>query len=233
MERCGLCLGGLHKLSAVDYPGLLAAVVFTQGCNFHCPYCHNPQLLGQDGNAAGPESEEVLTFLRKRAGQLDAVVISGGEPTLQPGLAAFCAAAKALGYRVKLDTNGSRPSVLAALLAGRLLDYVALDYKTVPDQYVPALSHEPETAQRVRESAALLAAADIKHEFRTTCVSPFVTPQLAPDLAAAVKGHAPWYLQHARLTPAMRRQGLHALTPQEMESLLRAAPAQARLRRET
>lgn len=135
MSTSGMALAGLHKLTAIDYPGLVAATVFTQGCNFRCPYCHNRQLIKRQSGETLLAEEDALAFLKKRASLLDGLVVSGGEPTLQPGLADFCRKVKKLGYRIKLDTNGSRPQVLAALMDEELVDYVAMDCKSAPGAY--------------------------------------------------------------------------------------------------
>ena len=125
---------GLQKMTLLDYPGKVACTVFLGGCNFRCPFCHNGELL--DGTAEPiMEQDELIVFLSKRKGLLDAVCISGGEPTLQPGLAALLAQIKAMGYLTKLDTNGSRPEVLKDLIARNLLDYVAMDIKNSADLY--------------------------------------------------------------------------------------------------
>jgi pyruvate formate lyase activating enzyme len=216
-------IAGMQKLSTVDFPGLLAAVVFTQGCNFHCPYCHNPQLLLEDAAGPFPDTEELLAFLRKRAGRLDGLVISGGEPTLQPGLADFCGAARKIGYRVKLDTNGSRPEILHTLLAGGLVDHVAMDCKSPLDLYAPALCPEADVAEKIGRSAALLRESGIAHEFRSTCVSPFITAEGAPALYSLMGRSSPWYLQRARLTSEMRNRGLQALSTEEMRDVARVA----------
>lgn len=217
-------VAGMHKLTTLDYPGLVGALVFTQGCNFHCPYCHNSHLLAPARGASGMDLPALFAFLKKRAGLLDGLVISGGEPTLQPGLRAFCRAVRALGYKIKLDTNGSRPESLRKLLEDGLLDYVALDYKALPERYYPALCPEPDIEGKFRESLALLAASGIEHELRSTCVSPFVEADMAPALAPW-PGNAPWLLQRANLDAPMRGKGLRALTGDEMRALADAAQA--------
>ena len=127
-------IAGLQKMTLLDYPGKVACTVFLQGCNFRCPFCHNSDLLGKDGPE--PISEEtLLTFLKKRVGLLDGVCITGGEPTLQPGLKALIEKIKELGFLVKLDTNGTRPDVMKELVQAGLVDYVAMDVKNSPEHY--------------------------------------------------------------------------------------------------
>jgi pyruvate formate lyase activating enzyme len=160
-------IGGLQKFSLIDYPGKTAAVVFTQGCNFRCPYCHNPELVYPEQFGALLDNEEVLAFLGSRAGQLDGVVISGGEPTLQDSLPEFLRRVKALGYSAKLDTNGSRPDVIKTLLSEKLLDCVAMDIKAPPLKYAAASGCQ-NVLPAVLESISLLKSAVIERYFRTT-----------------------------------------------------------------
>ena len=125
---------GLQKTTLLDFPGHVAATVFTGGCNFRCPFCHNSDLLGNDAEVIYTD-EEVLKFLAKRKGILEGVAITGGEPTLQPDLREFILRVRELGYRIKLDTNGSRPDVLKSLCEEGLIDYVAMDIKTCKERY--------------------------------------------------------------------------------------------------
>ncbi|MFP4477158.1 MAG: anaerobic ribonucleoside-triphosphate reductase activating protein [Desulfatibacillaceae bacterium] len=185
--------GGIRKTSLIDYPDQIAAVVFTAGCNFRCPYCHNPQLV--KGNPDPSVSQDVvLDFLEARAGFLDGVVISGGEPTLQPDLTDFMATVRNMGYLVKLDTNGSRPEILAEVLRRNLADYVAMDVKTLPDNY-------PETVGAhcgpgaIKQSIRMLLAWDGEYEFRTTCVSPLVNDEVIDLLGPELSGAKRWALQ--------------------------------------
>jgi pyruvate formate lyase activating enzyme len=160
-------IGGLQKVSLIDYPGRISAVVFTQGCNFRCPYCHNPDLVPPDPPGALLPGEEVLAFLEKRRGRLDGVVLTGGEPTVQTGLTDFLEAVRAMGYPVKLDTNGSNPAVLERLLGRGLLDYVAMDLKAPEEKY--GLFTGPAVPfSRIGETMNLLRFSGVPFEFRTT-----------------------------------------------------------------
>ena len=189
-----MLIAGFQKTSFVDYPGQLAAVVFTPYCNFNCVYCHNAHILGK--NTPLIDEEVVLEHLEKRAGVLGAVVVSGGEPTLQQNLDAFLRRARELGYLLKLDTNGSKPAVLKALLAEKLLDYVAMDIKA------PLASYETITrgavdADALFRSVTLLRNSGIAHEFRLT-FAPQLTPEDAIEAARIVKGCERFYLQQYR-----------------------------------
>ena len=189
-------LGGWHKTTLLDFPGKVASLVFTQGCNFHCPYCHNPQLVRGEATPLQPES--VLATLQQRRRLLQGVVISGGEPTLQDDLADFIRQIRLLGLAVKLDTNGSQPQVLERLLAASLLDYVAMDIKSMPGGYPEELCPAPHNAA-IPESLALLRASDVSHEFRMTCVSPFITESNFLPILAHLPKNSPIFLQQARL----------------------------------
>ena len=157
-------IAGLEKFSTVDFPGSLAAVLFAACCNYRCFYCHNRHILGEPPLLS---EAEVLAFLQKRAGLLDGVVFSGGEPTLQSDLPEWLRRVRALGYKTKLDTNGSRPEVLRALIADGLVDYVAMDYKAPLEGY-PSLCGA--NSAGVPESLALLRGSGVPYELRTTLV---------------------------------------------------------------
>lgn len=164
-----MVIAGLQKMTLLDYPGKVACTVFLQGCNFRCPFCHNRGLLD-----AAPETigrDELLAFLTKRQGLLDAVCISGGEPTLQPDLEALIREIKALGYAVKLDTNGSRPAVLKHLVAEDLVDYVAMDVKNSPAWYAQTVGLAQLPLGPVEESLQFLLSDPVDYELRTTLVA--------------------------------------------------------------
>ena len=161
-------ISGIQKMTLLDYPGKIACTVFLSGCNFRCPFCHNGELL----DTAHPvmEEEEFLAFLSKRQGLLEAVCVSGGEPTLQPELAALLEKIKAMGYLIKLDTNGSRPEVLKELVSRGLVDYVAMDIKNAPELYgqtAGAIVH----LDKVEESIRYLMEDQVDYEFRTTVIT--------------------------------------------------------------
>jgi len=168
-------IGGLNSFSLSDFPGRVAAVVFTQGCNFRCPYCHNGSLIPM--NRATFEmisQEEIFMFLEKRRIQLSGVVVSGGEPTLQPDLSEFFRRIGSMGYQIKLDTNGSHPEVLAELLMQGLVDFIAMDIKapfTIYDRITGVCAPK----ERLEKSIELIARSGIDHEFRTTVVGPLLS----------------------------------------------------------
>lgn len=186
-------IGGLQKVSMIDYPGKLSTVLFLKGCNFHCPYCHNPSLT-RNIPVTTIDEEDVRSYLETRRDLLDGVVISGGEPTLQPGLPDLCRAFKALGFDVKLDTNGSFPDVLKALIQDRLIDYIAMDVKTDPDDYAPTLCG-PDLSAAIKASIALILHSGLPHEFRTTCFRPLINARTMGRIAALIKGAKAYAIQ--------------------------------------
>jgi pyruvate formate lyase activating enzyme len=162
-------IGGLQKFSLIDFPGRISAIVFTQGCNFRCPYCHNPELVDPAQYGQTLPEAEVISFLEKRRGRLDAVTLTGGEPTLQPDIDRFLREIKRMGYLTKIDTNGSNPDVIERLIRGSLIDYLAMDVKGPLRKYEWIANVKVETA-KIRKSIELIAASGIEHEFRTTVV---------------------------------------------------------------
>ncbi|MDL2260146.1 anaerobic ribonucleoside-triphosphate reductase activating protein, partial [Deltaproteobacteria bacterium OttesenSCG-928-K17] len=189
-------LGGIVKSSTLDFPGIVSAVLFTQGCNFTCPYCHNPHLVRSFGEPL--DEAETLVFLRQRRPLLDGVVISGGEPAIQPDLVEFCKKIRGLGYMVKLDTNGSKPAVLAELIEKKLINYLALDLKADPNNYPPEIGPEG-AGLAVMETIGLLKRTGFPHEFRTTAAAPFINAESIVAVARAAAGAGPLYIQQCRL----------------------------------
>ena len=191
-----MIFGGFQKTDLINYPGKVASTVFTRGCNFRCPYCHNPEFViqGSDQTYFGETytEEEVLDFLKKRSSFLDALVISGGEPTLHSDLPTFIRKVRDMGLMVKLDTNGSRPDVLGSLLAENLLDYVAMDIKAPLEKY-HLLGFDG--IKSIEESIKILDASETDHEFRTTCARAIVAEDDLRKIAGILGPDAKWYLQ--------------------------------------
>ena len=169
-------IAGLQKMTLLDYPGKVACTVFLQGCNFRCPFCHNSSLLGKAEEPPIPR-EELMAFLKKRVGLLDGVCITGGEPTLQKELPAFLRDIKALGYAIKLDTNGYRPDVLRALVEENLIDYVAMDIKNCPRRYGETAGLPGLDLSKIEESMTFLIRGTLPYEFRTTVTAQHHTPE--------------------------------------------------------
>jgi len=202
-------IGGLNKFSLSDYPGKVAAVVFTQGCNFRCPWCHNGSLIS--GNVPDdsliPE-EKFFQLLKGRNNQLDAVVVSGGEPTIQPNLPMFICRIKAMAFAVKLDTNGSKPKVVRELLVNNLVDYIAMDIKA-PFAIYDRLTGVHSPISQIKESIKLIANSNIDHEFRTTVVEALLSPEDVRSIKKLVPAGSTHRLQKFRsehaLDPRLRK----------------------------
>ncbi|HCF50537.1 MAG TPA: anaerobic ribonucleoside-triphosphate reductase activating protein [Syntrophomonas sp.] len=229
---------GFLKQSLVDYPGKIAAVLFTRGCNLRCPYCHNGHLLVKPGRTENNDLDLdiLLGFLQERAGFLDGVVITGGEPTLNPGLPEACQAIKALGYLVKLDTNGTRYEVLKSLIEGGLVDYVAMDLKA-PLEYKDYLEVcgrlSREDFLNIRNSVHLLKEAPIEVEFRTTVVPLYHNADDLLQIGSAIAGAELYTLQQFNprqtLEPGLRSS--RPYRPQELQEMAaRLRPLVARVR---
>ncbi|MCI8909825.1 MAG: anaerobic ribonucleoside-triphosphate reductase activating protein [Oscillibacter sp.] len=214
---------GLQKLSMVDFPGKLAATVFTGGCDLRCPFCHNAPLVTRAAEQPELSRQEVLDFLRSRRGLLDGVVLSGGEPLLHPGAADFLREVRDLGFSVKLDTNGCHPAALAEILERRLVDYVAMDIKNSPEKYpqtvgVPAFNLDP-----VRESVRLLRGGTVDYEFRTTVVQGLHTPADMESIGRWLEGAPRYYLQRFVDSGDLVGSGCRSPEPEELRALAEAA----------
>lgn len=162
-------IGGLQKNSLVDYPGKIAAIIFTQGCVFRCGYCHNPELVDPNLFTEPISEKEILSFLKKRLGQLEAVAITGGEPFFQKDLEDFLKKIKKMGYLIKLDTNGSFPENLKRVIEKKLVDYLAMDIKAPLEKY-KEISNSCIDIEKIKKSIDLLQNSGLNHEFRTTVV---------------------------------------------------------------
>lgn len=225
-------IGGIQKQSLIDFPGKISCVLFLTGCNLDCPYCHNPALAR--GEVPDPQAPgtggEILEFLERRRGFLEGVVISGGEPTIQPGLVKLCTDIRRLGYPIKLDTNGSRPGMLERLIQAKLVDYIAMDVKTHPMLYRHHLKSRCDPASFL-ESIRMIIDSGIEHEFRTTCVHPIVSPGIIDAIAKLIAGARRFVLQRFRhsevLRPDFFRSGRsHPYTRSELGQLKAIAAAQ-------
>lgn len=195
-EQCLMIIGGLQKTSLIDFPGKVSCVCFVSGCNFRCPYCHNPDLVNHPGKALMHE-KDFFAFLRERRGFLDGVVISGGEPTLQKDLLAFVSRIKKEGYAVKLDTNGSHPRMIRGLVGKGVLDYIAMDIKTDPSFYPLYMQREVDP-EHILASIKLIMASGIPYEFRTTCVRPIVNAGTIETISRLIQGASLYILQQFR-----------------------------------
>ncbi len=217
-------IGGFQKLTLLDYPGQVACIVFTSGCNFRCPFCHNAGLVLPGQAEEEIPAETVLTYLEKRRGLLDGVVVTGGEPLLWLDLAEFLQQVRELGYRIKLDTNGSFPERLQRLLERGLLDYIAMDVKHAPEQYALATGIQGEAVvPLIQQSLQVLRTSAIPYELRTTVVKGIHTPQTMAALAGWLSTAAPYYLQpYVDSGHILAPDGLSPFLELELEELLAA-----------
>ena len=189
-----LNIQGFQKTTLLDYPGCVAATVFFGGCNMRCPFCHNMNIVTSDDPPAFTD-EDILKYLRKRQGILDGVCITGGEPTLCKELPSFISLIKDLGFKVKLDTNGTNPGMLASLLKDRLIDYVAMDIKSSLSGYEKASGISGIKLSPIKESIDLLINGKTEYEFRTTAVEELLDEDSVKDISLLLKGAKRYFLQ--------------------------------------
>lgn len=191
-------IGGFQKLTLIDYPGKIATTVFTIGCSFKCPFCHNPELVIKSEFLpwVGVE-EEFFAHLEKRKGKLDGVCITGGEPTIQPDIIEFIKKIKDMGYLVKLDTNGTNPDILKKLYDLKLLDFVATDIKNAPDRYNDTVGLKS-NMENVKKSVAMIMNSGVPYEFRTTVVPGIHTEEDFDAIVDWIDGADAYYLQEYR-----------------------------------
>ena len=215
-----MLISGLQKMTLLDYPGMVACTVFTGGCNFRCPFCHNAALVLPE-RVEGKGAAETLRFLETRRGLLDGVVLSGGEPLLQADATDFLRAVRDMGYRIKLDTNGSFPERLRALVEDELVDCVAMDIKNAPERYPLATGLAMLDISAIERSKNYLLEGHVDYEFRTTVVRGLHTRRSLMDAARWIKGARAYYLQQYRDSgDVIAPDGLGAYSDDEMRALL-------------
>ena len=202
---------GLAKLTLIDYPGKMACTVFTGGCNFRCPFCHNALLVTELELASDMimEEEEVLQFLDKRQGILEGVCITGGEPLLQPDIASFMEKVKEKGYLIKLDTNGSFPERLKEVTDRKLCDYIAMDIKNSREKYAATVGLEKFDTSVIDESINIIRASGIDHEFRTTFVKELHDMDSARGIAQWIEGGDRYFIQNFKDSGDIIGEGYH------------------------
>ena len=211
---------GLNKTTLLDYPEQLATTLFTGSCNFRCPFCHNSDLVLNPSSQPLISEEEVFDFLKKRKGILSGVCITGGEPTLQKDLHTFIEKIKDLGYLVKLDSNGYRPTILKQLLDDHLLDMIAMDIKSSPKDYAFASGLPTLDIRKIEESVDLIKSSDIVYEFRTTIVKELHDEQTFLDIRDWLKGSRSYALQCYKDSDSVIKQGYHAPSKKDLEHYL-------------
>lgn len=190
----GASIKGLQKTSVIDFPPYIACTVFISTCNFRCGFCHNPDLVNNSGKLKQYSEEEILTFLDSKKNILDGVCISGGEPTLYPGLKAFIKKIKDKGFKVKLDTNGTNPELLKELIDNKLLDYIAMDIKASKENYEKAVSTKV-SLEKIQKSVDIIKNSEVDYEFRTTIVPELIDESAIIDIAEWLRGSKKYALQ--------------------------------------
>ena len=208
---------GLQKLSLLDYPEKTACTIFTGGCNWRCPFCHNASLVTNLNDANTIDEEDVFCFLSKRQNILDGVCISGGEPLMQPDIIEFVNKIKSLGYSIKIDTNGSYPKVLEELINKKLVDYVAMDIKNSPENYPKTVGLADINLSNIIQSAAILKTNKVDYEFRTTVVKEFHISEDFNAIAQWLKGANKYYLQSFVDSGNIIGNNFSAYTKEELE----------------
>ncbi|MEA3414811.1 MAG: anaerobic ribonucleoside-triphosphate reductase activating protein [Thermodesulfobacteriota bacterium] len=205
-----MVLGGLQKSSLIDYPGKISCMLFLSGCNFACPYCHNPD-LARGCLAANISENSIYDFLESRREFLDGVVISGGEPTIQKDLIQLCRKIKQMGYPVKLDTNGSRPQVVQTLIEEGLVDYIAMDIKTDSARYSSLMRKDVTypVEKDIITNIQIIMGSKIDYEFKTTCIKPFVDAEAVESISRLIRGAELYALQKFRNTEVLQPEFFH------------------------
>lgn len=221
-----MLISGLQKLTLLDYPGRVACTVFTGGCNFRCPFCHNAPLVLPERLAQDTNEEQVLSFLRKRQGVLDGVAVTGGEPLLHKDMPQFLEKVKALGYAVKIDTNGSFPERLIELVNAGLVDRVAMDIKNSPELYAVTAGSDKLDMDAIEKSKEFLLSGVVDYEFRTTVVRGLHTEDSLIAAAKWISGAKEYYLQQFKDSgDVLNIAGLGAFDEKEMHALCEAVKA--------
>lgn len=190
-----MTIHGFQKMTLLDFPGRVACTLFTAACNLRCPFCHNAGLVTSIDSAERIDEEEIFAYLQKRQGILDGVCITGGEPTLQHDLADFIRRVRALGYAVKLDTNGTNPTLLKSLIDEGLVDTVAMDIKNAPAKYPATVGLTDYDISPIQKSIDILLKGRVDYEFRTTVVAEYHTPEDIASIARWIEGAPRYFLQ--------------------------------------
>jgi len=213
-------IGGWQKFSLIDYPDKISCIVFTQGCNFRCSYCHNPELVDPKKFGQTLDENIFFDFLKGRIGKLDAVVITGGEPTLHSDLPKFIKKIKEMGFLVKLDTNGTNPEMLKKLLDEKLLDYAAMDIKAPLEKY-KKITGVTIDVKKIKKSIDLVMNSSVDYEFRTTLVKNLLSTEDIVQIGKEIKGAKKYYLQKFIPSKVLKEERLNeeSYTDEELEEL--------------
>lgn len=221
-KRFFMYIQGFNKTSLLDYPGHLAAVIFTPGCNYRCPFCHNTDLVLSGMTDGEYDEEYILSVLKKRRNILEGVCITGGEPTLQPDLINFIGKVRELGLKVKLDSNGYRPDVLAEIIDNKLVDYIAMDIKNSPSKYALTCGITNLHMENILKSIDILKNGDVDYEFRTTIVRELHDKEALLEAATLIRGCKRYFLQSYIDSGNILEDGYSAYSAAELITLKEA-----------
>lgn len=210
-----MTISGIQKLTLLDYPELTSCLIFTQGCNFRCPYCQNSSLILDKNEDGKIDEEEIFAYLEKRKKLIDGICISGGEPLLQKDLEKFIIKVKNKGFKVKLDTNGSNPNKLKKFIDKNLVDYVAMDIKNSFDKYDETIGMKIDI-DKVKDSIEILKKSKIDYEFRTTIVKEYHTLQDIENICNYIGKDSKYYLQNYRYCETVIDKSLHGFKEEEL-----------------
>jgi len=210
---------GIQKLTLLDFPGHMAATVFTGGCNFRCPFCHNKSLVFLNENDQEIAREDIIAYLKSRQNVLDGLAITGGEPTLHPGLRSFIEEVRALGLKIKLDSNGSNFNKLKELIDEHLVDYVAMDIKNCPNKYASTIGYNDYDLTDIERSVKYLIENHVDYEFRTTVVKEYHSVSDIEEIAKFIKGAKRYYLQNFEDHGTCIEQGLSEVDPETIKKM--------------
>ena len=214
-------ISGFQKLTLLDFPGHVACTVFTSGCNFRCPFCHNASLVTHMGGNSEYRVEDILNTLKKRTGILEGVCITGGEPTLMPGLEEFMRQVKDLGFLVKLDTNGTNPEMIKRLIASGAVDYIAMDIKNSKENYsITAGTAEDFDMSSIEESVRILMSGQVDFEFRTTVADPLHQTEDFVKIGEWLRGDEKYFLQKFVNSGDIIGRGIEAYSDEKMREFL-------------
>ena len=211
-------ISGFTKLTLIDFPKKLACIVFTQGCNYNCAFCQNSGLIKCE-KANLIDHREIFKYLNKRKNMLEGVVISGGEPTIQPGLIDFIKKIKSIGLMIKLDTNGSNPDVIQSLLDKKLVDYIAMDVKNVFDEYNPVVNMKKVNISKIKRSIQIIKDSGIEHEFRTTIMKNYHDIDKLTRICEYLGKNEKYYLQNFEDSENVIDKNLVAFTNEMLSNI--------------
>ena len=209
-------ISGMTKLTVQDYPGEVACIIFTQGCNFKCSFCHNSQLIPiKECDKSNLSEREIFDYLETRKNILDGVVVSGGEPLIQPGIKDLIKKIKEMGFKVKLDTNGTNHNLLKELIKDELIDYVAMDIKADLNIYAKITGHIMDYTP-IKKSVELITKSNIDHEFRTTIIKEFHDLPCLENICNLIGSSAKYYLQNFTLSDGVIDKNLNGFSQDEL-----------------